>query len=157
MATGNRGVLATAGTAEVYELASCGRETDMRGLAAAVAGETTGADRGSHAIFAQYCLTVLELGLGNYQAALQNARGVSDDDAPTLGTHVLANLVEAAARCADTDLAEAALTRLAERLRGMAAPPAPPPARATVRLPPSCSPVPPPSSTTCGRCTGSSA
>ena len=37
------------------------------------------------------------------------------DDAPFLGTHVLPDLVEAAARCGETGLAEAALGRLAER------------------------------------------
>jgi len=58
---------------------------------------------------------VLELGLGNYQAALQCALGVYEDDAPTLGAHVLPDLVEAAARCGETGLADAALQRLAER------------------------------------------
>ena len=61
------------------------------------------------------CLAVLELGLGNYQAALQCAVGVYDDDAPFMGTYVLPELVEAAARCGQTGLAEAALGRLAER------------------------------------------
>ena len=47
----------------------------------------------------QYCLGVLELGLGNYQATLQCALGVYDDDAPFFGTLALPDLVEAAARC----------------------------------------------------------
>ncbi len=114
-ATGNPGVLGTAGTAEMYELAWRGREPDRRRVAAGMARETTGAGRGSQSIFAQYCLSVLELGLGNYQAALQGALGVYEDDAPTLGAHVLPNLVEAAARCGETGLAGAALGRLAER------------------------------------------
>jgi DNA-binding CsgD family transcriptional regulator len=114
-ATGNPGVIGTAGLAEVYELAWRGRETDARRIAAAVAREATGAGRGSHSMDAQYCLTVLELGLGNYQAALQSALGVYEDDAPDVGTQVLPDLVEAGARCGQTGVAEAALERLAER------------------------------------------
>ena len=114
-ATGNPGVVGTAGVSEVFELAWRGRETDTRRVAAAVAHEATAADRGGQNILAQYCLAVLELGLGNYQAALQCAVGVYDDDAPFMGTYVLPELVEAAARCGQTGLAEAALGRLAER------------------------------------------
>ena len=99
----------------MFELAWRGRETDARRVAAAVAHEATAADRGGQNILAQFCLAVLELGLGNYQAALQCAVGVYDDDAPFMGTYVLPELVEAAARCGQTGLAEAALGRLAER------------------------------------------
>jgi tetratricopeptide (TPR) repeat protein len=81
-ATGNPGVVGTAGLAEVYELAWRGRETDARRAATAVTREATGAGRGSHSIWVQYCLVVLELGLGNYQAALQCALGVFQDDGP---------------------------------------------------------------------------
>ena len=65
-------------------------------------------------VWAQYCLVVLELGLGNYQAALHCVLGVQEDDAP-FSAIVLHDLVEAAARCGETRLAEAALGRLAER------------------------------------------
>ena len=58
---------------------------------------------------------MLELGLGNYQAALQCALDVYEDDCPDMGTQVLPDLVEAAARCGQTGLADAALGRLAER------------------------------------------
>ena len=114
-ATGNPGLVGTAGLAEVYELAWRGRETDARRVAAAVAREATGAGRGSHSMDAQYCLAVLELGLGNYQAALRYALDVYEDDAPDLGTQVLPDLAEAGARCGQTGSAEAALGRLAER------------------------------------------
>jgi DNA-binding CsgD family transcriptional regulator/tetratricopeptide (TPR) repeat protein len=113
-ATGNPGVLGS-GLAEVYELAWRGRETDTRRVAAAVAREATAAGRGSHRMDAQYCLAVLELSLGNYQAALQYALDVYEDDNPDVGTHVLPDLVEAAARCGQTGIADAALGRLAER------------------------------------------
>ena len=114
-ATGNPGVAGTASIAEVYELAWRGHETDARRVAAAATREATGAGRGAQIIFAQYALAVLELGLGNYQAALQCALGLYEDDAPHLVNYVLPDLVEAAARCGQTGLAEAALGRLAER------------------------------------------
>ena len=117
-ATGNPGVVGSAGAAEAYELAWLGHETEARRVTAALAREAVGADRGTQAIFAQYCLAVLELGLGNYQAALQSALGVYEDDAPLLGTQVIPDLIEAAARCGQTGLAEAALGRLAERALG---------------------------------------
>jgi DNA-binding CsgD family transcriptional regulator len=113
-ATGNPGVVGTAGIAEAYELAWRGRETDARRVAAAVAGEATGAGRSAQGIWVQYCLAVLELGLGNYQAALQCVLGAQDDDAP-YSALVLPDLVEAGARCGKTELAEAALERLFER------------------------------------------
>jgi DNA-binding CsgD family transcriptional regulator len=113
-ATGNPGVVGTAGIAEVYELAWRGRETDARRVAAAVAREATGAGRSAQNIWVQYCLAVLELGLGNYQAALQYVLGAQEDDAP-FSALALPDLVEAAARCGQTGLAEAALGRLALR------------------------------------------
>jgi hypothetical protein len=96
-------------------LAWRGRETDARRIAAAVNREATGAGRSTQIIFAQCSLAVLELGLGNYQAALRCALSVFQDDHPFLGTHVLPELVETAARCGETGLADAALGRLAER------------------------------------------
>ncbi len=114
-ATGNPGVAGTASIAEVYELAWRGRETDARRVAAAATREAAGAGRGAQIIFARYALAVLELGLGNYQAALQCALGLYEDDAPHLVNYVLPDLVEAAARSGETGLADAALGRLAER------------------------------------------
>ncbi len=120
-ATGNPGVVGTAGIAEVYELAWRGRETDARRVAATVTREAAGGGRGAQSIWAQYCLVVLELGLGNYQAALHGVLGVQEDDAP-FSAIVLHDLVEAAARCGETGLAEAALGRLAERATAAGSP-----------------------------------
>ena len=114
-ATGNPGGAGTAGVSDLYQLVWRGRETDARRVAAAVAREATEVGRGGQSIFAQSGLAVLELGLGNYQAALQAALGVYVDDAPYFGNLVLPDLVEAAARCGQTGLADAALGRLAER------------------------------------------
>ena len=114
-ATGNPGLAGTAGVAEAYQLAWRGCEADARRVAAAVVREATGAGRGAQSLWIQYCLVVLELGLGNYQAALQCALGVYENDAPYFGAQVLPDLVEAAARCGETGIAGAALGRLAER------------------------------------------
>jgi len=113
-ATGNPGVIGTTGMAEAYEMAWRGHETDARRVAATVAREATGAGRSAQSLWVQYCLAVLELGLGNYQAALQCVLGVQEDDAP-FSALALPDLVEAAARCGETGLAEVALGRLAER------------------------------------------
>ena len=114
-ATGNPGVLGRVGSVEAYELAWRGRETKTREVAAAVAREAPSAGRSSQSIWAQYCLVVLELGLGKYQAALQYALAVDEDDAPFFGAQVLPDLIEAATRCGETEIAEAALGRLDER------------------------------------------
>ena len=114
-ATGNPGLAGTAGVAEAYQLAWRGCEADARRVAAAVVREAPGAGRGAQSLWIQYCLAVLELGLGNYQAALQCALGVFQNDAPYFGAQVLPDLVEAAARCGETGIAGAALGRLAER------------------------------------------
>ena len=60
-------------------------------------------------------LSVLELGAGRYDAALRAARHIFDHDSIVLGTLALPDLVEAAARCSDMDIAEQALARLSER------------------------------------------
>jgi DNA-binding CsgD family transcriptional regulator len=64
---------------------------------------------------AHAALAVLDLGAGRYDAALRAARHIFDHDSIVLGTLALPDLVEAAARCGDTDVAEQALARLTER------------------------------------------
>ena len=114
-ATANPGMAGTASGAEMFELAWRGREQDTRRLAAAAARQSAGADRGSQESLSQHGLAVLELGLGNYQAALRSALAVYEADAPAAGTRVLPDLVEAAARSGETELAHAAVARLADR------------------------------------------
>jgi DNA-binding CsgD family transcriptional regulator len=58
---------------------------------------------------------VLELALGRYQAALDNALPLYQDDSPVAGSWVLPNLVEAAARSGHERAARDALNRLSER------------------------------------------
>jgi DNA-binding CsgD family transcriptional regulator len=114
-ATTNPGITGAASDAEMLELAWRGREQDARQLAAAAARESADADRGAQDIFTQHGLAVLDLGLGNYQAALRSALAIYDADAPPIGTRVLPDLVEAAARSDEIKLAHAALERLADR------------------------------------------
>jgi DNA-binding CsgD family transcriptional regulator len=114
-ATKNPGIAGTASGAEMFELAWRGREQDARRLASAAARQSARADRGSQDIFTQHGLALLELGLGNYQAALRSALAVYEADAPPAGTRVLPDLVEAAARSGETELAHAAVARLADR------------------------------------------
>ena len=114
-ATGNPGIHGTAGVAELYQLAWRGHETDARRIASAIAREATNAGHVSQSIWVQLGLATLELGLGNYQAALQCVLGVFSDDHPFTGTHVLPDLAEAAMRAGEAGLADAALGRLTER------------------------------------------
>ena len=114
--------MGTTGVSEVFELASRGREADTRRVAAAVARETTDAGRGGQSIWVQFCLGVLELGLGDYQAALQSALGVFQDDAPFFGTLVLRDLVKAAGALR-ADRAGRGRARAARRAGGRAGTP----------------------------------
>jgi DNA-binding CsgD family transcriptional regulator len=60
-------------------------------------------------------LCILELGLGRYEQALDQARRIFDDDAAGFAHPSLADLVEAGVRAGDRPAAEAGLARLAER------------------------------------------
>ena len=73
-----------AGVSQAFELAWRGREPDARQVEAAITREATGAGRGGQSSWVQRCLAVLELGLGNYQAALQCALGALRRRRPVL-------------------------------------------------------------------------
>jgi hypothetical protein len=65
--------------------------------------------------FAHWEFTCLELGLGRYQAALESALAIYEDDLLATGAWVLPNLIEAAVRSGNHDAALAALKRMTER------------------------------------------
>jgi DNA-binding CsgD family transcriptional regulator len=92
-----------------------GREAEARGVAASIMREATARGQGKIVAFAHEALAVLELGLGNYHAALAASRSVFDDDPLYLGTQVLPELIEAAVRSGELDTAAVALDRLAVR------------------------------------------
>jgi DNA-binding CsgD family transcriptional regulator len=64
---------------------------------------------------AQYSLAILELGLGQYEAALDRWLDIYREDPFFHGTLALPGLIEAAARSGDWQAAGAALDRLTER------------------------------------------
>jgi DNA-binding CsgD family transcriptional regulator len=116
-ATGNPGMLGAAARGNAYLLAWRGNEVEARARAAAHLAYAL--ERGQTGIvhFARYSLLVLELGLGRYQAALENALPIFEDDPPAAGSWVLPNLVEAAARSGHDRVARDALNRLNERAK----------------------------------------
>jgi DNA-binding CsgD family transcriptional regulator len=121
-ATGNPGILGAAARGNTYLLAWQGDEAEAR--AAAAVHLAYALERGQTGIvhFARYALMVLELGLGRYDAALENALPIYEDDPPSAGSWVLPNLVEAAARSGHQNAARDALNRLSERARASGTP-----------------------------------
>lgn len=114
-ATGNPGMLGAAARGNAYLLAWRGKEAHARAGAAAHLAYALERDQTGIAHFARYALMILELGLGRYQAALENALPIYEDDPPSAGSWVLPNLVEAAARSGRAGAAHDALNRLSER------------------------------------------
>jgi DNA-binding CsgD family transcriptional regulator len=121
-ATGNPGMLGAASRGNAYLLAWRGNEADARARAADHLAYAI--ERGQAGIvhFARYALMVLELGLGRYQAALENALPLYVDDPPAAGSSVLPNLIEAAVRSGNEETARAALNRLSERTNASGTP-----------------------------------
>jgi DNA-binding CsgD family transcriptional regulator len=94
---------------DLVTLAWEGREAEARSAAAELGRDRTRAQ----AAAANHALTILELGLGQYKAALGHALAVYRDGPPDLAVHVIPDLVEAATRCGDPDAAGPAVRRLA--------------------------------------------
>jgi DNA-binding CsgD family transcriptional regulator len=121
-ATGNPGMLGAAARGNALLLAWRGNEAEARARAAAHLAYAL--ERGQTGIvnFAHYALMVLELGLGRYQAALENALPIYEGDPPAAGSWVLPNLVEAAVRSGHESAARHALNRLSERAEASGTP-----------------------------------
>ena len=90
---------------EAMELIDAGRES------ASVRGE------GRVLALAGYATSLLNNGLGRYEAAVEGARLGSEDDDQGYAGPSLIELVEAATRCGRPEVAAAALARLEERTR----------------------------------------
>ncbi len=114
-ATGNLRARGAQDVLTVGVLAWRGAESAARVSAAAVVREAIAHGAGWSLNRIGALMTVLELGLGNYEAAAEQARGVYEDDPLYLGTTVLPDLIEAAVRSGQAALANAALGRLCER------------------------------------------
>jgi hypothetical protein len=114
-ATGNPGSLGQANRGDVSLLAWRGDEAEARASAAAQIAEALERGQFGTANFVRCALLPLDLGLRHYQPALDNALPVYKDDPPFLGSWVLPNLIEAAVRSGNEQVAREALSRLSER------------------------------------------
>jgi DNA-binding CsgD family transcriptional regulator len=93
-----------------------GREAQTRAMAASMIDDWSEQRwYGSMANFARMALTVLELSLGHYADALEQASHVARSDPPGHGSRVLPDLVEAAVRTGDQRTAREALDELTLR------------------------------------------
>jgi DNA-binding CsgD family transcriptional regulator len=113
--THNPAIVPPTGAHRVITLALSGREAEARETAAAVAREAPTRGAAGEAAFGAYGLGVLEISLGNYDAAVGCLEPAYADDTPLVGTLALPDLVEAAARAGRRDLADRVLQRLADR------------------------------------------
>jgi DNA-binding CsgD family transcriptional regulator/tetratricopeptide (TPR) repeat protein len=103
-------------------LAWRGREAELRAALAAIVkvAETSGV--GYLLISGLYAHTVLDLGLGRYQSALDHALTIYRDDPPGVGNLVLPLVVEAGIRAGQRPAAAAALARMTERAQAAGTP-----------------------------------
>lgn len=113
--THNPAIVPPTGAHEVIALALSGDEPTTRLTAEAVAREAPNRGAQGEAALAAYGLGILEISLGNYDAALGCLRPAYADGTPLVGTLVLPDLVEAAVRAGERDLADRVLQRLRER------------------------------------------
>jgi DNA-binding NarL/FixJ family response regulator len=113
--TGSRGLLGSPAPAVVMRDAWQGNEEATRSGARGAMRDAHERGQGIGVDHAYLALTVLELGAGRYDAAFRAARRVVDHDSVGVAPLALADLVEAAARCGETGVAERALERLSER------------------------------------------
>jgi DNA-binding CsgD family transcriptional regulator len=113
--TGNPGVFGTSARDDVPVLAWRGREAETRSGSALLTRDGIELGRGIAITMAQYSLATLELGLGQYEAALDRWLDIYREDPFFHGTLALPGLIEAAARSGDWQAAGAALDRLTER------------------------------------------
>lgn len=120
--THNAGVVPPTGAHRVITLALSGNELLARETAAAVAREAPSRAAAGEAAFAAYALGVLEISLGNYGSAVGCLEPAYVDDTPLIGTQALPDLVEAAVRAGQPELAASALQRLTERASASATP-----------------------------------
>jgi DNA-binding CsgD family transcriptional regulator len=113
VATGNSALL----YARLLVSAWRGVETEATEFIDAGLANTSARSEGRVAALAGYAAAVLNNGLGRYPAAMDGAKGASDDGDFGYSSAALPELVEAGCRCSEPDIAGAALARLEERTR----------------------------------------
>jgi DNA-binding CsgD family transcriptional regulator len=96
-----------------------GREAEAAALIDATITEATPGGQGTAVQFAHYANAVVMNGLGRYEEAVVSARAASDDT-PELVVSIwsLSELIEAACRTHDIELADSALARLIDHSEG---------------------------------------
>jgi DNA-binding CsgD family transcriptional regulator len=94
-----------------------GRPEETRDLAEACMREAFARELGLHVAFGHLAIAVLELGLGRYEAALTAARAVCDEPGPYVLAAALPELIEAAVRAGEPEIAVAGVAQLSERAR----------------------------------------
>ena len=104
-------------------LAWRGEERAARSLAAVVTEDATRRQHGWRVVWVEYALSVLELALGHYRDALDSVTHDYEEN-PVLAALAWPDLIEAAVRCGETQLASEILDRLAQRSSGSTAGPA---------------------------------
>jgi DNA-binding CsgD family transcriptional regulator len=114
-ATGEGGIASHASAGALIVSAWRGRTPEAHDLAQANMRDAIARGLGRYVTLTQYATAVLENGLGHYEEALGSARSAAQDQALYLSTFALPELVEAAVRCGDHELAVAAADQLAER------------------------------------------
>ena len=93
------------------------RSTEAREVAEVCMREAFARGLGLDVAVAQYAISILEIGLGRYEAALTVVREVCEGDRLLVVTSALPELTEAATRSGERQLAAAAVSRLSERAR----------------------------------------
>jgi DNA-binding CsgD family transcriptional regulator len=106
------------GPADLIASAWRGRPAETRDLAEACMGEAFARELGLHVAFAHLAIAVLELGLGGYEAALTAARTACEEPGPYVLAPALPELIEAAVRAGEREIAVAGVAQLSERARG---------------------------------------
>ena len=113
--TGSRGLLGSPAPAQVLRDAWQGNDEAARTGARRMMQDAHERGQGLGIDHAYAALLVLELGAGRYDAALRAARHLVDHDTVVLGTIALPDVIEAATRGDDAELARRALDRLSQR------------------------------------------
>jgi DNA-binding CsgD family transcriptional regulator len=115
-ATGNPGYLGALIRSDVSLLAWRGNEAGARASGVAHMAEALERGQAGMVNWVRFALVHLDLGLGHYLAAVENALPIYKDDIPSfIGSWVLPNLIEAAVRSGNVETARDALGRLSER------------------------------------------
>jgi DNA-binding CsgD family transcriptional regulator len=112
MATGAPGLSGRSNAGGLFVTAWRGHEADARPLAEEVLQRAVANGLGGQVAFAHHALAVLEVGLGQYEAAVAHAREACTGEALYSATWSYPELVEAAVRCGEADLAEEGVRRL---------------------------------------------